>query len=394
MLSVDPAKLPAPKRIQIKPLRRLNKILKKRGNLMRKKKLWITALTVLMLLFCFCPLSELLGCPINVEAHSGRTDANGGHRDNKNTSGLGYYHYHCGGYPAHLHSNGTCPYSAPVSQPEPPTPAKPAPKLNRSSATMYVGKTLTLKLSNASGSIIWTTNNKNIAVVNSTGKVTAKKEGACSIFAKYNRKKYRCKITVKNPFKLNTTSLTLTKGTKRYIICNMPASLATWKSSNPRIATVSKSGGVAAKSVGKCTIYAKYKGKTFKCSVTVNDKPKKYAISDITITTRDWDPLGDDVYFIVKNNGAQTIKVLNPLKVYDDDYKYFGKMEIPFNNSVSIAPGRKKEICFTDFSFSGTKLYYAQRLVFNLKIGNDIIKCYVEYTYDDETPYRFTFHSK
>lgn len=45
-----------------------------------------------------------------VHAHSGRTDARGGHRDNKNKSGLGSYHYHCGGYPAHMHSNGTCPY--------------------------------------------------------------------------------------------------------------------------------------------------------------------------------------------------------------------------------------------------------------------------------------------
>lgn len=44
-------------------------------------------------------------------AHSGRTDSNGGHRDNKNKSGLGSYHYHCGGHPAHLHINGVCPYS-------------------------------------------------------------------------------------------------------------------------------------------------------------------------------------------------------------------------------------------------------------------------------------------
>lgn len=47
-----------------------------------------------------------------VYAHSGRTDANGGHRDNKNASGLGSYHYHCGGYPAHLHENGVCPYKS------------------------------------------------------------------------------------------------------------------------------------------------------------------------------------------------------------------------------------------------------------------------------------------
>ena len=44
-------------------------------------------------------------------AHSGRTDANGGHKDTKNVSGLGSYHYHCGGYPAHLHPGGVCPYT-------------------------------------------------------------------------------------------------------------------------------------------------------------------------------------------------------------------------------------------------------------------------------------------
>ena len=45
-------------------------------------------------------------------SHSGRTDASGGHKDNKNRSGLGYYHYHHG-YSAHLHPNGVCPYDTP-----------------------------------------------------------------------------------------------------------------------------------------------------------------------------------------------------------------------------------------------------------------------------------------
>ena len=48
----------------------------------------------------------------SVHAHSGKTDSNGGHRDNKNKSGLGSYHYHCGGHPAHLHTDGVCPYSS------------------------------------------------------------------------------------------------------------------------------------------------------------------------------------------------------------------------------------------------------------------------------------------
>ena len=70
---------------------------------MKNKK---TLLTCTLLLF-IC-----LACIFNVFAHSGRTDGSGGHRDNQNKSGLGYYHYHCGGYPAHLHTNGVCPYTS------------------------------------------------------------------------------------------------------------------------------------------------------------------------------------------------------------------------------------------------------------------------------------------
>lgn len=70
---------------------------------MKNKKVLITS--TLLLIICFA-------CIFNAFAHSGRTDGNGGHRDNSNQSGLGSYHYHCGGYPAHLHKNGVCPYKS------------------------------------------------------------------------------------------------------------------------------------------------------------------------------------------------------------------------------------------------------------------------------------------
>lgn len=61
---------------------------------------------ILVLLLVFCLLFSSV-----CFAHSGRTDSSGGHKDNKNASGLGSYHYHCGGYPAHLHTGGVCPYT-------------------------------------------------------------------------------------------------------------------------------------------------------------------------------------------------------------------------------------------------------------------------------------------
>jgi len=54
----------------------------------------------------------LITLSLTCYSHSGRTDGSGGHKDNKNRSGLGYYHYHHG-YSAHLHPNGVCSYETP-----------------------------------------------------------------------------------------------------------------------------------------------------------------------------------------------------------------------------------------------------------------------------------------
>ena len=72
------------------------------------KKSGIGVLLIVFLLFS-----------VTVHAHRYMTDKQGGHRDNKNSSGLGYYHYHCKGTPAHLHENGTCPYEEPTPTPTP-----------------------------------------------------------------------------------------------------------------------------------------------------------------------------------------------------------------------------------------------------------------------------------
>lgn len=58
--------------------------------------------------------------PVSAFAHGGGTDSSGGHKDNKNASGLGSYHYHHG-YGPHLHNGGVCPYAATVSTPQPQT---------------------------------------------------------------------------------------------------------------------------------------------------------------------------------------------------------------------------------------------------------------------------------
>ena len=77
--------------------------------------------------------------------------------------------------------------------------------LSKKSVALNRGKKLTLKATCTptiayNKSVTWSTNNKNVAVVNSKGKVTAKRKGNCYITAtaKDGSKKYaRCKVVVK-----------------------------------------------------------------------------------------------------------------------------------------------------------------------------------------------------
>lgn len=70
-------------------------------------------------------------------------------------------------------------------------------KLNKSKATLYVGDTLSLKLTGTTKKIKWTSSDSNKLKVSSTGKVTALFGGKADIIAKVGSKSYTCKITVK-----------------------------------------------------------------------------------------------------------------------------------------------------------------------------------------------------
>lgn len=77
-----------------------------------------------------------------------------------------------------------------------PAASKTEPKLNKTKATIEVGKTLTLKVKNTKDTIKWSSSNKNVATVSKKGVVTAKAEGNATIKAIVSKKTLKCKITV------------------------------------------------------------------------------------------------------------------------------------------------------------------------------------------------------
>ena len=63
-------------------------------------------------------------------------------------------------------------------------------KLNRTKATIYVGKKVQLKLINNKKKIKWSTSNKKIATVSKKGKVKGIKSGKATIIAKIGKNKF------------------------------------------------------------------------------------------------------------------------------------------------------------------------------------------------------------
>ena len=141
-------------------------------------------------------------------------------------------------------------------------------KLNKTSHTMYVGQTYTLKISGTSKKATWSTSDKKVATVDSKGKVTAKKKGTATITAKVSNKKYTCKVTVKTPV-LNATKKTLYTG-QTYTLKLTGATAKTFSSNNTKVATVNSKGKVTTKKAGTATITVKdTKGRKYTCKVTV-----------------------------------------------------------------------------------------------------------------------------
>lgn len=124
--------------------------------------------------------------PLSTFAHSGGTDANGGHHDYKNKSGLGSYHYHHG-MSAHLHPNGVCPYSSSQYQYTESTPTpKPSPSIsiNSSPDKLKVGESsgFEFSLQNVTDeSYQVTSSNTDAIMINQDNTLTAVGEGSSEI---------------------------------------------------------------------------------------------------------------------------------------------------------------------------------------------------------------------
>lgn len=70
-------------------------------------------------------------------------------------------------------------------------------KISAKKLSLTVGQSKTLKIKGTKTKVKWSTSNREVAVVNKKGKVTAKKAGKAKITARVAKKKYTCTVVVK-----------------------------------------------------------------------------------------------------------------------------------------------------------------------------------------------------
>lgn len=85
-------------------------------------------------------------------------------------------------------------------------------KLSKTKVSLTVGKRVKLKVTRSQANVKWSSSNKRVATVSSSGVVTGKNVGTSEIYAKVGKRTLKCRVTVKKAspvLSVNTTSLNI-----------------------------------------------------------------------------------------------------------------------------------------------------------------------------------------
>ncbi len=140
--------------------------------------------------------------------------------------------------------------------------------LNRKDLTMKKGEEFHLYVIAINKRVAFSSTDFRVAGVNFNGRVFAYQTGDCFILAKVDGKVLKCRVNVLD---INKSHITLKSGKSKRLVIQGPSSFVSWKSSNPKVATVNIFGRVKGRKKGKATIYARARGITFTCEVKVKN---------------------------------------------------------------------------------------------------------------------------
>lgn len=155
--------------------------------------------------------------------------------------------------------------------------------ISSQSTTLTAGSTKSLYIYGTTRQVTWSSGNRSVAKVTSSGKVSAIAPGTATITAAVAGKKLYCRITV---IQISRRYAILEKGYTKQLKVNGTTKTVTWVSGNKAVATVSSLGKVTAKAAGTATITASVAGKKLYCKITVlqiSPKNTTMSVGDVKI---------------------------------------------------------------------------------------------------------------
>ncbi len=138
--------------------------------------------------------------------------------------------------------------------------------LNEEDLYLIEGEEFKLTVFGINKRVSFKSTNFRVAAVLFNGKILALRPGKTYIIAKVDGKELKCRVHVLD---LNKEVIRLRVGDTYNLNVKGITAFVNWKSKKRDIATVNYFGKVTAKSKGNTVIYAKVKGKTLRCTVTV-----------------------------------------------------------------------------------------------------------------------------
>ncbi len=194
------------------------------------------------------------------------------------------------------------------------------PYFKENEITIYEDVTKTLKVLNSSKVSNWKSSDKNVVKVSQNGVITPVAKGKATVTAIADGEKVSCVVTVKNLF-ISKKNATVTVGKEVKLYVNDASSKPVWKTSNSKVAAISKDGVVTGKKVGSATITAVIKGKKYSSKIKVmknaavlNNSPSNYTEPGVELCITKIYYSGQSLVaegYVINNTSTKLLNIVN-----------------------------------------------------------------------------------
>ncbi|MBO4408036.1 MAG: Ig-like domain-containing protein [Clostridiales bacterium] len=234
----------------------------------------------------------------------------------------------------------------------------------------------------------WTTEDKNIATVSSSGRVTGAKKGSVTITAEYKGVTADKEIKILDTaIKVKDSALKITDGGFGIISFtengkDVFVDSATFKSSNEKIVKVYPDGTVVGESVGKADVTVSYAGKTSYVSVTVEKYTSNISKIEGSLTPQMFGAKGDgktddtkafrDMFTAsVENSSGNGWKHCQAIYIPSGTYVISGTV---FDDKIKPSNGKPLTYCMFEITGSGresTTIKFTGDVMFEARTSGD-----------------------